>query len=557
MRQTGRRPQPLRAVVAMLIAALAWIAADPAAATVINVRTTADSGTCPGTNCSLRGAIALAGPADPIHFQLPAGSTITLLTPISVNSQVTVFGPGAGNLTITANHTAPGTLGAELFYVGTGGDMGISDVTLKGVATYGSLPLVGVDGGGFLTVVRCVLMDSYSYGYEGAIHVYGGFLTLQDSTLSNNRSSGGWGGALYVGGGLTTIVRTTFSNNYSIYKGGAIAVDHGGSLDVTDSTFSGNSVGDINNGGYGGAIDLGDLYANTATVTGSTFVGNSSYELGGAINNGANLTVTNSTFTQNTATYGGAISTQYTNIFVLPPRVTTLKHVTMAGNTASFGGGLYVVPNTTMNAQNSIFAGNTLSGGGFEDAYGAVTTQTYNLVQYPGRSTGWDPNFDRQNTNPLLFALGDYGGPTFTMPAGTGGFVIDEIPTTNGCNGANVTVDQRGVARPQSTGCDRGAFEKVPGMLSTVTFDTNGGSALVPITVPFNTVASAPPNPVKVGSLFGGWYSNAGLTIPFSFSTPITANITLYAKWTVVAAPQLVGKSSRKTHGVTKFDLPL
>lgn len=50
-------------------------------------------------------------------------------------------------------------------------------------------------------------------------------------------------------------------------------------------------------------------------------------------------------------------------------------------------------------------------------------------------------------------------------------------------------------------------------------------------------VATEPPPPTKVGSIFVGWYSDAGLITPFSFSTPIVANITLYAKWTTVPLP--------------------
>ena len=48
-----------------------------------------------------------------------------------------------------------------------------------------------------------------------------------------------------------------------------------------------------------------------------------------------------------------------------------------------------------------------------------------------------------------------------------------------------------------------------------------------------NTQATAvePNPPTKVGHDFKGWYENSALTTPFNFSTPITQNTLIYAKW--------------------------
>ena len=67
----------------------------------------------------------------------------------------------------------------------------------------------------------------------------------------------------------------------------------------------------------------------------------------------------------------------------------------------------------------------------------------------------------------------------------------------------------------------------------TVTFSSNGGSAVTAQTVASGGTATTPTAPTKTGSVFGGWYSDSNLTTAFSFSTAITANTTLYAKWTV------------------------
>jgi len=68
----------------------------------------------------------------------------------------------------------------------------------------------------------------------------------------------------------------------------------------------------------------------------------------------------------------------------------------------------------------------------------------------------------------------------------------------------------------------------------TVSFNSNGGSAVASQSIAFNTTAAAPATPTKAGSTFAGWYSDAGLTNAFSFATPITADITLFAKWSVI-----------------------
>jgi len=67
----------------------------------------------------------------------------------------------------------------------------------------------------------------------------------------------------------------------------------------------------------------------------------------------------------------------------------------------------------------------------------------------------------------------------------------------------------------------------------TVTFDANGhGTAPAPQTVLSGNTATEPTAPTAAGWIFGGWYKEAACTNAFDFSTPITADITLYAKWT-------------------------
>ncbi|MCD1261707.1 S-layer homology domain-containing protein [Paenibacillus athensensis] len=66
---------------------------------------------------------------------------------------------------------------------------------------------------------------------------------------------------------------------------------------------------------------------------------------------------------------------------------------------------------------------------------------------------------------------------------------------------------------------------------AVVSFNSNGGSAVNSQTVSYNGTASAPASPDKTGYTFAGWYSDSGLTNAFDFTSPITASLTLYAKW--------------------------
>lgn len=68
----------------------------------------------------------------------------------------------------------------------------------------------------------------------------------------------------------------------------------------------------------------------------------------------------------------------------------------------------------------------------------------------------------------------------------------------------------------------------------TVTFETNGGSAVAAQTVESGKTAAKPADPTKEGSTFGGWFTDADCTAAFDFTKAITANTTVYAKWDAV-----------------------
>ena len=67
----------------------------------------------------------------------------------------------------------------------------------------------------------------------------------------------------------------------------------------------------------------------------------------------------------------------------------------------------------------------------------------------------------------------------------------------------------------------------------TVTFNSNGGSSVGSLRRKYNTKISPPTNPTRENYTFGGWYIDETCNNPYSFASPIIADITLYAKWTI------------------------
>ncbi|WP_416293426.1 InlB B-repeat-containing protein [Paenibacillus illinoisensis] len=68
----------------------------------------------------------------------------------------------------------------------------------------------------------------------------------------------------------------------------------------------------------------------------------------------------------------------------------------------------------------------------------------------------------------------------------------------------------------------------------TVNFDSNGGTVVDNQSVPYSELAVAPADPTKAGHTFAGWFTDSALSQAFDFdNTPVTGDITLYAKWSI------------------------
>ena len=217
-------------------------------------------------------------------------------------------------------------------------------------------------------------------------------------------------------------------------------------------------------------------------IDGLTIIGgNANGARGGGVNNtGAMLTLSNTTFTNNTATEGGAVTSD-TDLGAVR---TTLMNCTLTGNAAtSRGGGLYnfdgktllehctITGNTAPTGEGSGVAsyGDTFTGtevsasiisanssSDVDFVIGATnnsfTSSDYNLVGTGNATADFNSPGDQVGvTDPILASLSNYGGPTQTMALRAGS------PAINAASVSALTTDQRGFNRVGAP--DIGAYE--------------------------------------------------------------------------------------------------
>jgi len=248
-------------------------------------------------------------------------------------------------------------------------------------------------------------------------------------TVTGNRAASG--GGIYGGG---TLINSVVSNNVAQFSGGGV---YGGTA-LTDSTISGNSA---QAGGaiYGGAsVTRSTISGNTAT-TGVAGIYSVSFI------NGSNISVLNSTISGNIGP-GGAIFVSVSSGF------SWVIDSTIVGNTSG------VAESTDMNA--SMAVKNTILANNGPNCAGFVDSADYKLSS--DTSCTLTKPHDRQGINPQIGPLADNTGPTKTHALLPGSPAIDSASCVNDSRGDPITTDQRGIARPQGTACDIGAYEYAP-----------------------------------------------------------------------------------------------
>lgn len=84
----------------------------------------------------------------------------------------------------------------------------------------------------------------------------------------------------------------------------------------------------------------------------------------------------------------------------------------------------------------------------------------------------------------------------------------------------------------------------------TVTFDSQGGSAVAAKLVEKGKVIAKPVDPTRAGYAFGGWHRQAGCTSAWNFATDkVEGDMTLYAKWTANAGYNIKATPNNRAWG--------
>jgi predicted outer membrane repeat protein len=124
-------------------------------------------------------------------------------------------------------------------------------------------------------------------------------------------------------------------------------------------------------------------------------------------------------------------------------------NVTVSNNSATSGGALFMVSGTTTVLTNTILA---YSPAGF-NCNVTINTSRYSISSDNFCALAGVGNLN--HVDPLLTALGNYGGPTLVHMLKLGSPAIDGVAGFDA-----PATDQRGFLRPQGGGFDIGAVER-------------------------------------------------------------------------------------------------
>jgi hypothetical protein len=258
-----------------------------------------------------------------------------------------------------------------------------------------------------------------------------------------------------------TLSKLTIRNGLSPSGAGIYNI---GTLTIKNSTLNGNSA--VAQcffppcfGTGGGVSNFASLTINNSTLSGNSARGRPAGFGGGIYNHFGTLTISNSTLSGNSASGGSGSGSRGGGIY--NAGALTINNGTLSGNSAGSGGGGIYSNVGSAALQNSIVA-NSPSGG---DCSGTITSTSHGYNLSSDNSCDFDGPGDLNNINPVLGTLGNYGGPTPTIPLLSGSPAIDG-GNPSGCtnsNGVLLKTDQRGYPRPDpedSGGCDMGAYER-------------------------------------------------------------------------------------------------
>ena len=284
----------------------------------------------------------------------------------------------------------------------------------------------------------------------------GGNLAISGATVSGAKTTSN--GAAFSNLGSLTIANFLISGNAAGNTGGGVYSQ--GYFRVSGSTFTGNSAH------YGGGYYGGQYASENATVFNCTFSGNTANDQGGALFNNGVLTITNTTISGNTAPVSQA-------------------------------GGLH--SNGTIYIANTIIANNTYVDTSFPSTTNLISpaTASSNLVTQSGLA--WATTVTSAPLN--LGSLQNNGGTTSTLALGISSVAIGAANATIS-NAAPINgLDQRGISR-SPTAPSIGAYEVVA---TTIVAGVKGVPAIFTFTedTPGNLIFTGAPFAANLNTYFG------------------------------------------------------
>ncbi|WP_294855955.1 S-layer homology domain-containing protein [uncultured Oscillibacter sp.] len=218
----------------------------------------------------------------------------------------------------------------------------------------------------------------------------------------------------------------------------------------------------------------------------------------------------------------------------------------------------YYAPYVAWAAEKEITLGTTNQ---YFDIYGLVTRQQMAVFAerfFKAYSISYSEDADNKKTPSDLSTVssfardavlnlyragvfqGDANGnfnPKSTATRAAAAAVLKRVDTNLDCRGiaSQEKEKEKEVAPKPSGGGGGGGGGSGSGASSySISFYTDGGKALNPITVSRGQTAGTLPIPIKENAVFAGWYTDAALSNSFDENTVVTGNLTLYAKYIAV-----------------------
>ena len=385
----------------------------------------------------------------------------------------------------------------------------------------------------------------------------GGSLTMQNDV--------DYGKSMWVSRDLTIDL-----NGY-VLKMTGIKVENGVHLTIKDSRpdaehkFTSNANGlwvlDETNGTK--TVNGGVIYGGTGSSIGTSVYGGGVY-----VEGGGQFTMTGGNIVGCTAS--ATFQARGGGVFVAEKGTFTMSGGSIAGCTTvggySYGGGIYNEGTVNLSGTAEIrdchakdSDGETAFGGGISDNGEAF--QISGNVRITGcTASGGGTDAVSMDTGSVISG-GTFDGSvqnTGTISGGTfNGRVVNSKMITDGIFNGEVVNDYGTISGGTFNGVVTNYSTITEGAISgiTVTYKANGGIYATQI-VPSGSAAIKPVDLAKHGYTFDGWYTSDGAQ--WDFTTAVTENITLTARWTLKAQevssePELTDALADSANGVVRL----